>query len=85
LVMFRIIMQRVGADLWIFTSTPAGQESAVETFLADNMTAAGNLIIAMVAPDFTTTQTLMIKATLSAAHATFYLKPQVARIVRHGL
>lgn len=80
---FRFFLQRVGADVWItnreynFITDTVGNITPINTpFLAlsqvDGVSTPAN---------FTGSNVVTLKITLSAAHATFYVKPQSAQAV----
>lgn len=91
---WRFTLQRVGADLWLnvlsFNSAGTAASLALlpdsfftETPAAGSAGSFGNgNARKIVAPSFTANQTLALNITLSAADATFYVKPQSALIKR---
>jgi hypothetical protein len=72
----QIRMQRVGSDLWVQQATDV-PSSVVSSDGAAN-------VVVISAPTFGSAQTVSLKITLSAADATFYLKPQSA-VVHHRI
>ncbi len=95
-VLWRFVMQRAGADLWVNVNTyVTGNPDALvavpdAAFTLDPSVVgagafAGGNARKITAPDFTTDQTLALNITLSAADANFYIKPQSAHVRRHSL
>lgn len=75
--LFWFWVQRIGADLW------AGKGGSQA--LGSNVTGgAGDCAAVLSAPTFSSNQTVALKLTLSATDATFYFKPQAARVIRYG-
>lgn len=71
---YRVTLMRVGSDLWVTQPTLSPDSSALNDGVSN--------ISIVSAPTFGSSQTVALKLTLSAADATFYWKPQGARI-RH--
>ncbi len=90
-LIWRFTLMRAGADLWVVTiplATPA--DTLPEAIItADPLTLASGGVTpnvrAIVAPDFSTVQNLLVNVTLSAADAAFYVKPQSASVRRQSL
>lgn len=79
-------LQRVGADLWMF-GEPGLTGDARDLYSRpgyDLSNGAPGHATVMSAPSFTTTQTVALKLTLSAADVNFYFKPQAARVHKFG-
>lgn len=76
--MFWLRVVRVGSDLWV--STANSSNGGIASFGGTQSGWTAPLVIS--GPTFSSTQTLALKVTLSAADATFYFKPQGARITR---
>ena len=70
---------RVGADIWVRGGGAAANDDFDLPFIDSNGSDYAYLITA---PDFTTSQAVLIRATLSAADALFYIKPQTANVYR---
>ena len=72
---FRV--SRVGSDAWA-----TGGIELVNGLISNFPGGSGIKAAAISAPTFTSNQTVALKITLSAADATFYFKPQAARVLR---
>lgn len=76
--MNKVIMQRVGADLW-FNDTGA---SAWPTYWGFDLESAAGVVKVAATPTFSSSQTVKLTFTFSGANANNYFKPQVARVYR---
>lgn len=93
-LLWRFMLMRVGADVWVFThsataggGSPSSLPDLITGFDPGTLAAGGVTpnVRAILAPDFTTAQNLLVNITLSAADANFYVKPQSANVRRQSL
>lgn len=78
--LFKYGMQRVGADLWVWSAGGGWSASPFSMPFAVDLTASAGNAAVIVAPTFTSDQTVALKITLSASDANFYYKPQSATV-----
>ncbi len=76
-----VVMIRSGTDL-IFTDQSAADKGPYLLFGYGSWTYA-DFTVKATSVDFTVNSTVAIRAKLSAAHATFYLKPQTASCIKY--
>lgn len=81
---FACALTRVGSDVWI--SEPAMGMTPVVASVTEGPFAQGITTVPGISTptNFTGSNVVSVKATLDAAHATYYIKPQAARVWRQA-